>query len=86
MSGLPERLTGYTDLVCREKKDIRTRRVHLVTLARMNGFLLNCLDLEWFKFLVEDLTQIHHNAFVDLGRDIRTKLQWHITERRTFLP
>jgi hypothetical protein len=55
MSGLPEPLIGYTDLVCREKEDVRTRRVHLVTLAGMYSFLLNCLDLKWFKFLIEDL-------------------------------
>ena len=32
----------------------------------MNGLLLNSLDTEGFKFLVEDLAQIHDYRFVNL--------------------
>ena len=45
-----------TDLVRREEQDIRTRRVHLVTLTGMDSLLLDGLNLEWFKFLIEYLT------------------------------
>ena len=55
-----------TYLVCREEQDIRTRGVHLVTLTRVNCLLLDGLDLEWFEFLVEHLTKIHNDRFVDL--------------------
>ena len=32
----------------------------------MNSLLLDGLDLEWFEFLVEHLTKIHNDRFVDL--------------------
>ena len=32
----------------------------------MNRFFLDCLDLQWFKLLIEDLAQVHDNALVDL--------------------
>lgn len=31
-------------------------RVHLVTLARVNGLLLHCLDLQGFHLLIKNLT------------------------------
>jgi hypothetical protein len=51
-----ERWPGDIPFVRREEKDVGARRVHLVTFARMNGFLLDGLDLKWFKFLIENLT------------------------------
>ena len=32
----------------------------------MNSFLLHSFDLQSVKFLIENLTKIHHNRFVDL--------------------
>ena len=43
-------------LVRREEQYIRARRVHLVTLTRVNSLLLDSLNLEWLEFLVEHLT------------------------------
>ncbi len=43
-------------LVCGEQEDICARRVHLVTLTRVDGLLLHRFDLEGFKLLVENLT------------------------------
>ena len=31
-------------------------RIHLVTLPRMDRFLLNCFNLQRFQLLIEDLT------------------------------
>jgi hypothetical protein len=43
-------------LVCGEQEDVRARRVHLVTLTRVDSLLLNGFNLERFKLLVENLT------------------------------
>ena len=45
-----------THLVRREQQDICTRRVHLVTLTRVDGLLLDRLDLKGLQLLIEDLT------------------------------
>jgi hypothetical protein len=45
-----------TYLVGREQEDIGARRVHLVTLTRMDGLLLHRLDLERLQFLIKHLT------------------------------
>jgi hypothetical protein len=47
---------SITYLVCGEQEDVRARRVHLVTLTRMDGLLLHSFNLERFKLLVENLT------------------------------
>jgi hypothetical protein len=57
--------TRNVPLVGREQEDVGTRRVHLVTLSRMNSFLLDSLDLQRFKLLIENLTQIHDNTLVN---------------------
>lgn len=31
----------------------------------MDGFLLDCFDFQGFHLHIEDLTQVHHDAFVD---------------------
>jgi hypothetical protein len=49
-------MTEVTDLISGEKKNVCARRVHLVTLTRMNSLLLYSLDLQGFKLLIEDLT------------------------------
>lgn len=49
-----------------EQQNISATRIHLVGLARMDGFLLDAFDLERVEFHVEDLAQIHHNGLVDL--------------------
>jgi len=43
-------------LVCREEKNIGTGGVHLVTLTRVNGLLLNRFDLKGFELLIKYLT------------------------------
>ena len=47
---------SMTDLVCGKQKDICARRVHLVTLTRVDCLLLYRFNLEWFELLVENLT------------------------------
>ena len=49
-----------------KKDDICTRRIHFIAFPWMNGFLLHCIDLQTLEFHVEDLTEIHHNAFMNL--------------------
>ena len=49
-------------IVCGEQEDVRARRVHLVTLMRMDSLLLHGFDLKWFKLLVEDLTLKSHSS------------------------
>lgn len=51
-----KRRPGNVPLVRGEQKNIGTRRVHLVTLTRVNRFLLHGLDLERLEFLIKDLT------------------------------
>lgn len=46
---------GVANLVGREQKDVSARRVHLVTLSRMDGLLLDSLYLQWFELLIEHL-------------------------------
>jgi hypothetical protein len=58
-----------TDLVRREEQDVRTRRVHLVTLTRVDGLLLYGFDLKRLQLLVEDL-----------ALSTRTGQQAHVTE------
>ena len=41
-------------------------RIHLVTLSRMDRLLLHRLDLQWLELLIEHLTQVHNNTFVNL--------------------
>ena len=48
--------------VCGEQEDVRARRVHLVTLTRMESLLLHGFDLKRFKLLVEDLTLKSHSS------------------------
>ena len=49
-------LQGALYLVGREQQDISAWRIHLVTLSRMDSFLLHCLYLQWFQFLIKNLT------------------------------
>ena len=45
-----------TYLVVREQENIGAKRVHLVTLTRMDSFLLYSLELQWLQILIEHLT------------------------------
>ncbi len=56
----PEREAILT--VCGEQEDVHARRVHLVTLTRMESLLLHGFDLKRFKLLVEDLTLKSHSS------------------------
>ena len=56
----PEREAILT--VCGEQEDVRARRVHLVTLMRMDSLLLHGFDLKRFKLLVKDLTLKSHSS------------------------
>ena len=42
--------------ICREQKNICARRIHLVTLTRVDRLFLDCLDLKGLELLIEDLT------------------------------
>jgi len=53
-----EGLNGERSSVCVSGKE-QIRRL-------TNSFLLDSLDLKSFEFLIEYLTQIHNNRFVDL--------------------
>ena len=48
-------------------------RVHLVTLTRVDGLLLNRLNLQRFELLIKDLTQIHDYTFMDLLPQVSTE-------------
>ena len=50
-----ERRPGDVPLVGQEQEDICARRAHLVTLTRVNGLLLDSLDLQRLELLVEHL-------------------------------
>jgi hypothetical protein len=60
-----QRGSGDIPLVRREQKDVGAGRVHFVTFPGVNCLLLNCLDLEGLQFLIEHLTQVHDNTFVN---------------------
>ena len=45
---------GDVPLVRREQQDVGAGRVHLVTLARVDGLLLHRLDVERVELLVKD--------------------------------
>ena len=51
-----ERRLSDAPLVRREKENVGTGRVRLVTLTRVDGLLLDGLNLEWLEFWVEHLT------------------------------
>ena len=47
---------GDVPLVGGEQEDVRTGRVHLVTFTRVDGLLLDRLDLKGLELLVKHLT------------------------------
>mmetsp|Transcript_46858 Transcript_46858/g.74594 ORF Transcript_46858/g.74594 Transcript_46858/m.74594 type:complete len:250 (+) Transcript_46858:1874-2623(+) len=61
-----QRWLGHGPLVGSEEQHIRAAGVHLVTLARVNRFLLHHLNLQRIQFQIKDLTQIHDDTLMDL--------------------
>ena len=53
--------------------DRSNARIHLVTLTRVDSFLLDSLNLEWLKLLVEHLTQIHNDALMNFLPQVGTE-------------
>mmetsp|Transcript_12178 Transcript_12178/g.50989 ORF Transcript_12178/g.50989 Transcript_12178/m.50989 type:complete len:398 (+) Transcript_12178:2351-3544(+) len=68
-----QRGLGHGPLVRREQKDVRARRVHLVRLARVDGFLLHRLNLQRVQLLVKHLAQVHDDGLVDLLPEVRAE-------------
>mmetsp|Transcript_35305 Transcript_35305/g.88749 ORF Transcript_35305/g.88749 Transcript_35305/m.88749 type:complete len:781 (-) Transcript_35305:276-2618(-) len=57
---------GHGPLVRGEQQNVGARAVHLVRLARVDGFLLHRLDLQRVQLLVKHLAQVHNDGLVDL--------------------
>lgn len=55
------------------KKNISTRRIHLVRFTRMDGFLLDSFNVQGFQFHIKDLTKIHNNRLVNLLPQVSTE-------------
>mmetsp|Transcript_21406 Transcript_21406/g.67161 ORF Transcript_21406/g.67161 Transcript_21406/m.67161 type:complete len:230 (-) Transcript_21406:2358-3047(-) len=57
---------GNLPFVRSKEQDVSTRRVHFVRLPWVDRLLLYVLNLQRIELLIENLTQIHDDALVDL--------------------
>ncbi len=64
---------AHVPLVGGEEEYVGTGRVHFVRLTRVDGLLLDGLDLEGVQLLVKDLAQIHDHGLVDLLPEMGAK-------------
>ena len=70
---MEQRWFRHRPLECGEQQNVGAGGIHLVALPRVDGLLLNSLDLEALHLRVEHLTQVHDDALVDFLPEMRTE-------------